>query len=70
MWELYAMWAWFLVFFSADGLDGRAEAAAFATFAVIGAGALGCWVGGLLGDRWGRTPTTAPRWRSPASARC
>ena len=33
--------------------------AAYATFAVIGIGAIGCWVGGLLGDRWGRTRTTA-----------
>jgi MFS family permease len=57
MWELYAMWAWFLVFFSAEVAGSRA--AAFATFAVIGAGALGCWVGGLLGDSWGRTSTTA-----------
>ena len=51
MWELYAMWAWFLVFFAAVAADGKA--AAYATFAVIGAAAMGCWVGGLLGDRWG-----------------
>jgi MFS family permease len=57
MWELYAMWAWFLVFFSAEVSGSRA--AAFATFAVIGAGSVGCWVGGLLGDSWGRTSTTA-----------
>jgi MFS family permease len=57
MWELYAMWAWFLVFFAAVATDGRA--AAYATFAVIGAGAVGCWVGGVLGDRWGRPETTA-----------
>jgi MFS family permease len=57
MWELYAMWAWFAVFFAAAVDDGAG--AAYATFAVIGAGALGCWVGGLLGDRIGRAETTA-----------
>ena len=63
MWELYAMWAWFGAFF-ADALsehyDGDvANAAALTTFVVIGVGAVGCWVGGVLGDRWGRTRTTA-----------
>jgi MFS family permease len=63
MWELYAMWAWFLAFFSGelarDGYAGKQHAAALATFAVIGIGAVGCYVGGVLGDRWGRTRTTA-----------
>ena len=62
MWELYAMYAWFLVFFAdhrfARGMSGG-PAAAYATFAVIASGGLGCWVGGWLGDRWGRTRTTA-----------
>src|SRR5262249_54478463 len=35
------------------------SSAAYATFAVIAIGALGCWIGGILGDRWGRTRTAA-----------
>jgi MFS family permease len=62
MWELFAMYAWFLLFFS-DALEARGasvgSAAAYATFAVMVVGGLGCWVGGILGDRWGRTRTTA-----------
>src|SRR5829696_7994071 len=62
MWELFAMYAWFLVFFS-DELVARGgsvgSAAAYATFAVIATGGLGYRVGGVLGDRWGRTRTTA-----------
>ncbi len=62
MWELFAMYAWFIVFFS-DELTSRGatvgSSAAYATFAVIAIGGLGSWVGGILGDRWGRTRTTA-----------
>ena len=62
MWELFAMYAWFLVFFSEALVVRGAQvgsSAAYATFAVIAIGGLGSWVGGILGDRWGRTRTTA-----------
>lgn len=61
-WELYAMWTWFSVFFSESsarqGTSGG-PVTAYATFAVIGIGGLGCCLGGILGDGWGRTRTAA-----------
>jgi MFS family permease len=58
MWELFAMWTWFLVF-ARDALFASATTAALVTFAVIGIGAAGCVLGGVLGDRIGRPETTA-----------
>lgn len=61
MWELYAMWGWFLAFsqaaLSQHGLGS--SYASFFTFMVVASGAVGCVVGGLMADRIGRTATTA-----------
>jgi len=57
MWELYAMWAWFLIFARETLFDGAMSAALF-TFAVIGAGAAGCVAAGVLADRLGRPTVT------------
>jgi MFS family permease len=62
MWELYAMWTWFLVFFTAAlRVHGQENAllAAYVTFAVFAAGGLGNYTGGLLGDRYGREQTAS-----------
>jgi MFS family permease len=63
MWELYAMWTWFAAFYAdvlrAHGGKQYQKDSAFAAFAVIGVGAVGCWAAGRLADRWGRTRTTA-----------
>jgi len=58
MWELYAMWSWFGVFYldllERRGTSDAARWASLAAFLVIGAGALGSWVGGRISDRKGR----------------
>src|SRR5256886_4326767 len=65
MWELYAMWTWLATFVAASehartGGDATASGVpALVTFAVVGSGALGCWLGGWYADRWGRTLVTS-----------
>ena len=58
MWELYAMWGWFLAYVEKAGaahIHGLGAPAL--TFCVIAIGALGCLAGGVLGDGIGRTAT-------------
>jgi MFS family permease len=65
MWELYAMWTWLATFVAASerartGADASARGVpALVTFAVVGFGAVGCWLGGKYADRWGRTLVTS-----------
>ncbi|UTH46402.1 MFS transporter [Loktanella salsilacus] len=63
MWELYAMWAWFLAFGTAAAQGGMTPfpfgSASMLSFVVVGSGVIGCILGGVLSDRIGRCLTTA-----------
>jgi MFS family permease len=71
MWELYAMWTWAPVMIrasvAASGDSPRLAEAA--SFAVIGAGAIGCVVAGLIADRIGR-PIVASAAMAGSGACC
>jgi MFS family permease len=70
MWELYAMWTWAPVMIRASlaAQGSRAELAEVASFLVLGAGAAGCVVAGLIADRIGRTVVTS--WAMALSGGC
>jgi MFS family permease len=63
MWELYPMWAWIGVFL-AESIKSRGANdylgmhPSVAAFLVISIGAIGCYIGGVVSDRWGRTTLT------------
>ena len=70
MWELYAMWIWVPVMIRASvaSHDGDPRLAEVGSFIVIGAGAIGCAVAGLIADRVGRTLVTS--WAMAISGTC
>ena len=70
MWELYAMWIWVPVMIRASVAthDGDPRLAELGSFIVIGAGAIGCVIAGLIADRVGRTLVTS--WAMAISGTC
>lgn len=70
MWELYAMWTWAPVMIRQSlAAQGRSSSLAeVGSFLVIGCGAIGCVVAGLIADRVGRTVVTS--WAMAISGSC
>jgi MFS family permease len=70
MWELYAMWTWMPLMLRASFAEQRVPAvlADVGSFVLIGSGAIGCAVAGLIADRVGRTVVTS--WAMTISGSC
>lgn len=70
MWELYAMWTWipFMIRASLSARRSDPSLAEVASFLVIGCGAAGCVIAGLIADRVGRTVVTS--WAMAISGSC
>jgi MFS family permease len=58
MWELFAMWAWILLFFrEGHGMSGTV--AAYSTFIASAVGGISCVLGGIAAERIGKAETAA-----------
>ncbi len=70
MWELYAMWTWipFMIRASLSLRKSDPSLAEVASFLVIGCGAAGCVIAGVIADRVGRTVVTS--WAMAISGSC
>ncbi|MDQ2855977.1 MAG: MFS transporter, partial [Acidobacteriota bacterium] len=70
MWELYGMWTWVPVMIRASmaAHGDQPLLAEVGSFLVIGCGAIGCVVAGLVADRAGRTIVTS--WAMGISGTC